>query len=166
MITVGGASADGDKTDGVFDDFGVALALLGRFFGVSDAAGVFDDALGVRFTLDLVALVGASGGFSKRSEIILMNLSQSIDFSPSRLTPVTAMLTGRVLRTGVVLLVTRPELVVEVDIALPGRDVDKLFGVISPDRNPKDEESLNCVKKLFRNLLIKVLLDLVSEVIF
>lgn len=47
------------------------------------------------------------------------------------------MLTGRVLRTGVVRFTTRPELVVEVDIALPGRDVDKLFGVISPDRNPK-----------------------------
>jgi hypothetical protein len=53
------------------------------------------------------------------------------------LTPETAMLTGRVLRTGVVRFTTRPELVVEVDIALPGRDVDKLFGVISPDRNPK-----------------------------
>lgn len=60
--------------------------------------------------------------------------------SPSLLTPVTAMLTGRVLRTGVVLLVTTwPEFVVEVDIALPGRDilVDMLFGVISPDRKPK-----------------------------
>lgn len=48
------------------------------------------------------------------------------------------MLTGRVLRTGVDLLVTKPELVVEVDIALPGRDVDMLFGVISPDLNPSD----------------------------
>lgn len=47
------------------------------------------------------------------------------------------MLTGRDLRTGVVRFVTRPELVVEVDIALPGRDVDMLFGVISPDRSPK-----------------------------
>jgi hypothetical protein len=46
------------------------------------------------------------------------------------------MLTGRDLRTGVVRFVTRPELVVEVDIALPGRDVDMLFGVISPDRSP------------------------------
>lgn len=47
------------------------------------------------------------------------------------------MLTGRDLRTGVVRFVTRPELVVEVDIALPGRDVDMLFGVISPDRSPR-----------------------------
>lgn len=56
---------------------------------------------------------------------------------PSRLTPVPAMLTGRGLRTGVNRFVTTPELVVEVDIALPGRDVDMLFGVISPDRNPR-----------------------------
>lgn len=50
------------------------------------------------------------------------------------------MLTGRDLRTGAALLVTtKPELVVEVDIALPGRDmlVVMLFGVISPDRSPK-----------------------------
>lgn len=47
------------------------------------------------------------------------------------------MLTGRVLRTGVDRFVTNPELVVEVDIALPGREVDKLFGVISPDLNPE-----------------------------
>jgi hypothetical protein len=53
------------------------------------------------------------------------------------LTPETAMLTGRVLRTGVVLFVTSAEFVVDVDIALPGRDVDKLFGVISPERKPK-----------------------------
>lgn len=55
---------------------------------------------------------------------------------PSRLTPVTAMLTGRVLRTGVVRFVTNAEFVVEFDIALPGRDVDMLFGVISPDLKP------------------------------
>lgn len=48
------------------------------------------------------------------------------------------MLTGRDLRTGVVRFITTPELVVEVDIALPGRDVDMLFGVISPDRSPKE----------------------------
>lgn len=72
--------------------------------------------------------------------------------SPSRLTPVTAMLTGRVLRTGVVLFVTRPELVVEVDIALPGRDADKLFGVISPDRNPRVEEKFAFVKLWFEQV--------------
>lgn len=62
------------------------------------------------------------------------------------------MLTGRDLRTGVALLVTtKPELVVEVDIALPGRDmlVVMLFGVISPDRSPKVFQK-KCF--LFRNL--------------
>ncbi len=52
-------------------------------------------------------------------------------------TPVPAMLSGRCLRTGVVLRLTIPEFVVEVDIALPGREADKLFGVISPDRKPR-----------------------------
>lgn len=47
------------------------------------------------------------------------------------------MLIGRGLRTGVVLRFTMPELVVDVDMALPGREADKLFGVISPDRRPK-----------------------------
>lgn len=47
------------------------------------------------------------------------------------------MLTGRVLRTGVDRFITWAEFVVDVDIALPGRDVDMLFGVISPERNPK-----------------------------
>jgi hypothetical protein len=28
-------------------------------------------------------------------------------------------------------------LVVDVDMALPGREADKLFGVISPDRRPR-----------------------------
>jgi hypothetical protein len=51
-------------------------------------------------------------------------------------TPVPAMLNGRGLRTGVVLRFT-PELVVDVDMALPGREADKLFGVISPDRRPR-----------------------------
>lgn len=46
------------------------------------------------------------------------------------------MLTGLALRIGVVLLLTIAELVVDVDIALPGREVDTLFGVISPDRSP------------------------------
>lgn len=56
---------------------------------------------------------------------------------PSLLTPVTAMLIGRgFLGVGVDLLVTTAEFVVEVDIALPGRDVLKLFGVISPDLRP------------------------------
>lgn len=61
---VGGHSTDGDNIDGVFDDFGVALALLGLFFGVSEGVGVFAVALGVRFMLDFGALVGAIGGFS------------------------------------------------------------------------------------------------------
>lgn len=60
---------------------------------------------------------------------------------PSRLTPVPAMLCGRGLRTGVVRFVTTAELAVELDIALPGREVDMLFGVISPDRSPKYEPS-------------------------
>jgi len=46
------------------------------------------------------------------------------------------MLTGRLLRTGVERLTTRLELVVDVDIALPGRDAEALFGVISPERKP------------------------------
>lgn len=61
----GGHSADGERINGVFDDFGVALALLGRVFGVSDADGGFEVALGVRLMLDFVTLVGAIGGFSK-----------------------------------------------------------------------------------------------------
>lgn len=66
-MTVGGHSLDGDRIDGVFDDFGVALALLGRFLGVSEAeaVGVFADVLGVRLMMDFEALVGAIGGFSK-----------------------------------------------------------------------------------------------------
>lgn len=71
-MTVGAVSTDGDKIDGVFDDFGVALALLGRFFGVSDAVGVLDEALGVRFTIGFVALVGAIGGFSKKRDRSLL----------------------------------------------------------------------------------------------
>lgn len=56
---------------------------------------------------------------------------------PSLLTPVTAMLMGRgFLGVGVDRLVTTAEFVVDVDIALPGRDVLKLFGVISPDLSP------------------------------
>jgi hypothetical protein len=58
------------------------------------------------------------------------------------LTPVTAMLTGRAFLTGVDLLLTKPEFVVDVDIALPGLDVDTLFGVISPERSPKIDKSL------------------------
>lgn len=54
------------------------------------------------------------------------------------------MLTGRVLRTGVVRFVTTAELAVEFDIALPGRDVDMLFGVISPERSPR---AMRLVKK-------------------
>lgn len=47
------------------------------------------------------------------------------------------MLIGRGLRTGVVLRFTTPEFVVDVDIALPGLEVDTiLFGVISPERRP------------------------------
>lgn len=46
------------------------------------------------------------------------------------------MLTGRAFLTGVVLLLTIAELVVDDDIALPGRELDILFGVISPDRSP------------------------------
>lgn len=69
-MIVGGHSTDGERIDGVFDDFGVALALLGRFFGVSEADGVFDDALGVRFMLDLEALVGATGGFSRSKNYV------------------------------------------------------------------------------------------------
>lgn len=65
-MAFGGHSADGERIDGVLDDFGVALALLGRAFGVSDAdaVGVLADALGVRLMLDLLALDGATGGFS------------------------------------------------------------------------------------------------------
>lgn len=46
------------------------------------------------------------------------------------------MLIGRALRTGVDLLLIIAEFVVDDDIALPGRDVDTLFGVISPERRP------------------------------
>lgn len=64
-MAFGGHSADGDRTAGVFDDFGVALALLARGFGVSGAVCVFAAVtLGVRLMLDLLALAGASGGFS------------------------------------------------------------------------------------------------------
>lgn len=69
------------------------------------------------------------------------------------------MLTGRVLRIGVDRFVTKAELVVEVDIALPGRDVDKLFGVISPDLNPEDGK-----KVLFRNFISKVFKVLLNSV--
>lgn len=64
----GGCSTDGERIDGVFEDFGVALALLGRALGVSDAepVGVFALALGVRFMDDFVALGGATGGFSTK----------------------------------------------------------------------------------------------------
>lgn len=56
------------------------------------------------------------------------------------LTPVTAILIGRALRCDVVgRFVTKPELAVDVDIALPGRDAERLFGVISPDRNPMEQ---------------------------
>lgn len=70
-MIVGGHSLDGDRIDGVFDDFGVALALLGRFLGVSeaDADGVFAAELGVRFMIDFEALVGAIGGFSKITNV-------------------------------------------------------------------------------------------------
>lgn len=55
------------------------------------------------------------------------------------------MLIGRGLRCGgVARLVTTPEFVVELDIALPGRDVFRLLGVISPERKP----TLKCNTKL------------------
>lgn len=52
------------------------------------------------------------------------------------------MLNGRALRTGVDLFTTWVEFVVEVDIALPGRDddIDMLFGVISPERSPRESQ--------------------------
>lgn len=50
----------------MFDDFGVALALPGRVFGVSEADVGFELALGVRLMLDLMTLDGAIGGFSKK----------------------------------------------------------------------------------------------------
>lgn len=63
-MAFGGASALGES-NGVFDDFGVALALLGRFLGVS----VFEDvALGVLLMAGFEALVGATGGFSRKSK--------------------------------------------------------------------------------------------------
>ena len=52
-------------------------------------------------------------------------------------TPVTAIDAGRGLRcNGSDLLYTTPDAVVELDIALPGLDVFKLLGVISPERSP------------------------------
>lgn len=67
------------------------------------------------------------------------------------------MLTGRDLRMGVVLLTTWPEFVVDVDIALPGRDilVVMLFGVISPDRRPRvfSGKFCFCLETLKHNLL-------------
>lgn len=62
----GGHSVDGERIDGVFDDFGVALALPGRVFGVSEADVGFELALGVRLMLDLMTLDGAIGGFSTK----------------------------------------------------------------------------------------------------
>jgi hypothetical protein len=59
-MAFGGHSALGERIDGVFDDFGVALALLGRFLGVS---GFEEGALGVRLIVDFAG--GAIGGFSK-----------------------------------------------------------------------------------------------------
>lgn len=64
-MIVGGHSTDGERIDGVFEDFGVALALLVRVFGVSEPDGVFAVAFEVRLMVDFEALVGASGGFSK-----------------------------------------------------------------------------------------------------
>lgn len=72
-MMVGGHSAVGDKIDGVFDAFGVALALLGRVLGVSDGVAVFE--LGVRFMLDLEALGGAIGGFSTSERVTIMRQS-------------------------------------------------------------------------------------------
>lgn len=67
-MAFGGSSVAGERmVVGVFDDFGVALALLGLFFGVSEADGALDDEpLGVRLMLDFDALDGATGGFSKK----------------------------------------------------------------------------------------------------
>lgn len=58
-------------------------------------------------------------------------------FNPEADTPVTAMLAGRGLRcAGTDRRYTTPDAVVELDRALPGRDVFKLVGVISPERRP------------------------------
>jgi hypothetical protein len=75
---VGGHSTVGDKIDGVFDAFGVVLALLGRFLGVSDGVAVFE--LGVRFMLDLEALDGAIGGFSTSERVTVMRQSVWLNF--------------------------------------------------------------------------------------
>jgi hypothetical protein len=143
----GATSVEGDVIDGVFEAFGVALALplcAGLVFGVSvGAVGVLAAAIGVR--LGLLALRGGNvdaRDFSKNgksSHYELHEGSLTEKHLPSLLTPETpvpAMLTGRALRTGVDLLLTIAEFVVDVDIALPGRDVDTLFGVISPERSP------------------------------
>lgn len=144
MVTVcwiifGATSLAGDIIDGVVDDFGVAFALLVVFvFGVdSDAVeGVDLAALGVRF-IGFDALFGA-GDFSTILSHLLASFKiiRNNNYLQSLLTPVTAMLTGRAFLTGVVLLLTIAELVVDDDIALPGLELDILFGVISPERSP------------------------------
>jgi hypothetical protein len=72
------------------------------------------------------------------------------------------MLIGRGLRTGVVLRFTTPEFVVDVDIALPGREVDILFGVISPERRPNDELFKNLIR-IENNRSIKLLVFVISN---
>jgi hypothetical protein len=71
VTSFGGFSVDGERRSaGVFDDFGVALALLVLGFRASDdVVGVFAvvvEPLGVRLRLDFVALLGAIGGFSTK----------------------------------------------------------------------------------------------------
>jgi hypothetical protein len=88
--------------------------------------------------------------FLKTKQLLLFKTNYKLQnkIIPSLLTPVTAMLIGRGLRcVGVVLFVTTAEFVVEFDIALPGRDVFRLFGVISPERKPTQ----NCtIRKLIK----------------
>lgn len=107
-----------------------------------------------------LAASGAVGGLAGvlaplwerlRSKLVELVLFAAEDFGSGGFsslgpadTPVTAIETGRGFRWwpplpaewGSVRRYTTPEAVVELDMALPGRDVFRLFGVISPERKP------------------------------
>lgn len=137
---------------GVEDAFGVPLALLAPLPSRCFSTGVWCFLLGVAALSGCVA--GLAGVLAPLWERLRSKLVELVlfaaeifgsggfsSFGPAD-TPVTAIETGRAFRCwlpaewGRDRRYTTPEAVVELDIALPGRDVFRLLGVISPERKP------------------------------
>lgn len=142
-------SGPGDCS-GVDDAFGVPRALPAALpsRGFSDGVWCFLVALSADGAVDSLAGVLVPLWERLRSKLVELVLFAAeifgsggfSSFGPAD-TPVTAIEAGRGFRCwpadcGRDRRYTTPEAVVELDIALPGRDVFRLLGVISPERKP------------------------------